>query len=306
MSQGTDIFDRRLIRRRRDRAATDQAAHDFLVREVGDRLADRLDDLRRRFPVALDLGCCGGQLARLLGCRGHIERLVLADPSPRMAAAAGLPAVVADEDLLPFRPGAFDLVLSNLALHRVNDVPGALVQIRDLLRPDGLFLASFFGGETLVELRTVLAEAEIDARGGTGPRVSPFADVADAGALMQRTGFALPVVDSDRIVVTYPDMFALVRDLRGMGEGAAMLERADRPLNREIAAHAAALYGDRFGTGDGRVRATFQVIYLTGWAPDPSRQQAPLRPGAAKSRLAEALGTSERPAGDKTPRRRGG
>lgn len=190
------IFDRHLLRRRRDRAAAAFGDHDFLIAEVAERLLDRLDDITHRFPLALDLGCRTGLMAELHGGRGGIETLLQADLSPSMlghARAAG-PALVADEEWLPIRQGALDLVLSNLNLHWANDLPGALLQIHTALKPDGLFLGAMFGGRTLQELRDCLMRAELAETGGVSPRVSPFAEVADAAALMQRAGFALPVV----------------------------------------------------------------------------------------------------------------
>ncbi len=301
MMDGMNVFDRRLVRLHRDRAATGLEQHDFLFRATAERLADRLDDTTRRFPRALDLGCHGGEMAAALGGRAGIEMLVQCDLSPAMArraAANGRPTLAADEEALPFAAGAFDLVLSNLSLHWVNDLPGALLQIRAALRPDGLFLAAMLGGETLSELRDALMEAELAESGGISPRVSPFADLRDAGALLQRAGFALPVVDGDRLTVRYADMFRLMRDLRGMGESNAVQTRHGRFTRRAVLLQAAEIYRRRHGGSDGRLPATFQVIHLTGWTPHESQQQA-LRPGSARSRLAEALGTKERSAGEK-------
>lgn len=298
MSEAIDIFDRRLVRQHRDRAAAGLDSHDFLLRECAARLVDRLDDITRRFPTALDLGCHGGEIAAVIGDR--VDRLIQCDLSPGMARRAarnGRPTLAGDEEWLPFAPGSFDLVLSNLSLHWVNDLPGALLQIRQCLKPDGLFLAAMLGGDTLTELRHSLMEAEIAECGGTGPRVSPFADLRDAGALLQRAGFALPVADGDRISAGYVDLAALMRDLRGMGEANAVLARPRRPPRRAVIARADELYRRRFGGTDGRLPATFQVVFLTGWAPHAS-QQRPSRPGSARSRLAEALGVSERSAGE--------
>jgi SAM-dependent methyltransferase len=296
------LFDRRAVRRHRDRAAPTIGRHDFLFAEIAERLADRLTDINRSWPLAVDLGCHAGTLARILGRRGGIERLVQCDLSPAMARRTGGVAVVADEEALPFAPGSLDAVLSVLSLHWVNDLPGALVQIRRALKPDGLFLAALLGGESLGELREALIEAELAEEGGASPRVSPMADLRDGAGLLQRAGFALPVGDSDRIQVTYPDALALMRELRGMGETNALAERRRQPLRRATLARAAEIYARRFSETDGRVRATFEVIYLTGWAPHET-QQRPLRPGSASTRLAAALGTVETPAGDKaTPR----
>jgi NADH dehydrogenase [ubiquinone] 1 alpha subcomplex assembly factor 5 len=298
----TAPFDRTLLRRRRERAAARLAAHDFLIREAADRLADRLDDVRRKFPAALDLGCHTGQLGAVLRGRGGVERLVQCDLSPAMArqtAFNGQPAVVADEELLPFAGGSFDLVMSCLDLHWVNDLPGALLQIRHVLKPDGLFLAVLFGLGSLGELRDCLVEAEAEVRGGASPRVSPFADARDGAALLQRAGFALPVADVETVTVTYPNALGLMHDLRGMGESNALRVRSDRFAGRALFARAAALYAQRHADRDGRVPAHFRLLFLTGWAPHESQQRA-LRPGSARQRLAEALDTVERKSGDKT------
>ncbi len=297
-ADGIRVFDRRAVRRHRDRAAAGLAEHDFLIREVAERLADRLDDIQRDFPTALDLGCHGGQLGGLIGRRGGIEMLCRADLSFEMARRAGGPALVADEEALPFADASLDLVLSVLSLHWVNDLPGALVQIRRALKPDGLFLAAMLGGETLGELRQSLIAAEVAVAGGAGPRVSPFVEIRDAGGLLQRAGFALPVVDADTLTFSYRDAFALMHELRGLGESNAVAARAKRPTRRQTLLEAARLYWKRFGDADGRVPATFQVLYLTGWAPDAS-QPRPLRPGDAAARLADALGTEERTSGEK-------
>ena len=299
MGDPIDVFDRAAVRRHRDRAAAAGIeAHDFLLREVAARLAGRLDDIRRRFPAALDLGCHGGVLARALEGRGGVERLVQTDLSPALVRRAEGPRVVADEEFLPFAAASFDLVASVLSLHWVNDLPGALVQIRRALKPDGLLLAAMLGGNTLGELREAFAAAEIAEEGGASPRLSPFTDARDAGALLQRAGFALPVVDVDAITVTYPDALALMRDLRGMGEANAVRERRAGFTRRATMMAAAAAYERRFAGADGRVPATFEVIYLTAWAPHEA-QQKPLRPGSARARLADALGAREIPAGDK-------
>jgi NADH dehydrogenase [ubiquinone] 1 alpha subcomplex assembly factor 5 len=210
-------------------------------------------------------------------------------------------AVVAEAEALPFKPESFDLAVSLLDLHWINDLPGALVQLRRALKPDGLLLASLFGGDTLLELRQAWMEAEIEEEGGAGPRVAPFADVRDLGSLLQRAGFALPVVDSDTIEVTYPDALALMRDLRAMGEANAVAERRRSFTRRATLARAAAFYAERFRRPDGRIAARFEILTLTGWAPHQS-QPKPLRPGSATARLADALNTIERSAGDKAQR----
>lgn len=283
------VFDRQQVRRQRERAAPRLGEHDFLLQDVGERLADRLSDVTRQFPLALDLGCHSGTLGRLLGGRGGIQRLVEADLSLKMAASAGHPALVADEEALPFAPRSFDLVISNLSLHWVNDLPGCLLQIRQTLKEDALFLATMLGGETLKELRQCLQDAELQEESGVSPRVSPFADVRDAGALLQRAGFALPVVDVDTITVTYPNPLKLMADLRGMGESNAVAARRKTLTRRGTVLRALALYEERYADKDGRIPATFQVLTLTAWRPHAS-QQKPLAPGSGRISLAEALG----------------
>ena len=285
------IFDRRLLRARRERAARDLHAHDFLLKEIGERLCDRLSDIARGFPLALDLGARDGLLARLLQGRGGIEALVQSDTAlvnARRTRKLG-PSIVSDEELLPFAAGCFDAILSNLTLHWVNDLPGTLVQIRHSLKPDGLFLASLFGTGTLHELRTCLMEAELAELGGASPRVSPFADLRDAAGLLQRAGFALPVADADTVTVTYGDFFALLRDLRGMGETNILFDRLKQPTRRTVFARAAAIYQERFADAQGRLPATFQILFLTGWAPAPSQQQ-PARRGSGQTSLKDVFG----------------
>ncbi|MBP2301607.1 SAM-dependent methyltransferase [Azospirillum picis] len=298
------VFDRALVRRRRDRAVAEFSDHSFLFDEIAERLADRLEDVIRPFPLALDLGCHDGALARALaapggavgrefggGWRKGIEHLVACDLSPDFARAAfgnGATVLAADEEFLPFAPGSFDLVVSNLSLHWVNDLPGALVQIRQALKPDGFFCAAMLGGDTLVELRRCLYEAEMEVAGGVSPRVSPFAEIKDAGGLLQRAGFALPVVDSDTLTVTYSDAFALMRELRGMGETNAVLARRKVPATRRLLFEAAQRYAQLYAEPDGRIPVTFQVLYLAGWSPHESQQQ-PLKPGSGQVPLGDAL-----------------
>ncbi|MBM3515842.1 MAG: methyltransferase domain-containing protein [Alphaproteobacteria bacterium] len=297
------VFDRRAVRRHRDRAAPGLGAADFLFRESAERLLDRLNDVTHRFPLALDLGCHGGTVGALLTGSAKIDRLIQCDVSPAMARAArgnGRVAFVADEEALPVADGALDLVISNLSLHWVNDLPGALIQIRRALKPDGLFLASVFGLDTLKELRASLLEAEAEISGGAGRRVSPFTDVRDAGGLLSRAGFALPVVDLDTITTTYTDMFRLMADLRAMGETNAAVGRRPGASRRDVFTRAAEIYAARYSDPRGRIVATFQIITQTAWAPHP-RQQKALRPGSAEARLADALGATETKMSQGTP-----
>ena len=292
-----DIFDRALLVRRRDRVAAGAGRHEFLLVRVADDLIERLGAVQRRFPVAVDLGAYHGLLGRRLRQVPGIGMVVHMEAAWRLLAQCEGARVQASEEALPFRDQSLDLVTSGLALHLVNDLPGAFVQIRRALKPDGLFLAALLGGRTLSELRNALLAAEEEVEGGASPRVAPFAELQDFGALLQRAGFALPVVDADTVTVTYPDALALLRELRAMGATNALKARRKGPLRRATLLRACTLYQERFGLSNGRVPATFEIITLTAWAPHES-QQRPLAPGTAKVRLAEALGTVELPAGD--------
>jgi SAM-dependent methyltransferase len=292
-----DVFDRRLLRARRARAAAG-APPTFVIDRVAEDLAERLAPVLRRFELAVDLGTPTDVVRRVLAAGGKVGTIIAADPlAGTLAVRSGL-AVAADEEALPFRDASLDLVVSALSLQFVNDLPGALVQVRRALKPDGLFLAVLAGGDTLVELRQAFAAAEAEIEDGLSPRVAPFVDLRDAGALLQRAGFALPVSDVDRLTVRYASPFALMQDLRGMGAANALVERSRRPLRRATLARMAELYAERFADADGRVRATFEFIWLSGWAPHESQQQ-PLAPGSAQRRLADALGTREISAGEK-------
>lgn len=302
------IFDRKTVRNHRERAGPKIKKYDFLLHESAECLLDRLDDIKLQFPRALDLGARGGLLTGQIQGRGGIEVLVQSDLSwniiataPKMSKILKGPEivpVVLDEELLPFKPNTFDLIISNLSLHWINDLPGTLIQINKALKPNGLFLANLFGGDTLWELRDVLLKAESEIEGGASLRVSPFADVRDLGNLLTRAKFNLTVADTDTISVNYSDIFSLMSDLRGMGETNAAMRRRKSFTRRETIMRAASLYKELYGDGDGRLPATFQIITLTGWAPHNSQPQ-PLRPGSAQLRLADALGIEERSAGDK-------
>jgi SAM-dependent methyltransferase len=286
------LFDRALLDQRRRRAAA--APADFLLRTVADDLADRLAAVKRTFTRAVDLGTPTPLLADRFRATGQVAAITRID-------RIGTPDIVADPELVPLAPASVDLVVSALALHWSDDLPGVLAQIRAALKPDGLFLAAFLGGETLTELRQALAQAEEEVTGGASPRVVPFAELRTAGALLQRAGFALPVIDQDRRIVRYDTAPHLMRDLRAMGATNVLVERSRRPLRRQVLIRTAAIYAERFSDPDGRIRATFDIVSLSGWAPHASQQQ-PLKPGSAKARLADALNAVERSAGDKTGR----
>jgi len=284
------------LRLRQRRAARDPAT--FLLDRVVGELGERLGTVLRRFERAIDLGTPAGALRSVLAASGKVGTVVAV--SAQLRRDSGL-AVAADEEALPFADGSLDLVVSALALQFVNDLPGALAQIRRALKPDGLLLAALVGGASLTELRQAFAQAESEIEGGASPRVAPFADVRELGALMQRAGFALPVVDCDRLTVRYDTVFDLMRDLRRMGATNVLRERRRTPLRRATLARMAQVYAQRFADPDGRLRASFEIVWLSGWAPHES-QQKPLKPGSAKQRLADALGTIERSAGDKAGR----
>jgi SAM-dependent methyltransferase len=288
------LFDARLRDTRRRRALRRFARDaDFLLGEVSDDLVDRLAAVNRRFAVAADIGTPSRLLAERLLAGGQVGSILRIDSIAETA-----PDIVGDLEELQVPPASFDLVVSALALHWTNDLPGLFAQVRRALKPDGLFLAAMLGGETLTELRQSLAAAEAELTGGASPRVAPFAELRAVGALLQRAGFALPVIDLDRRTVRYAGALDLMRDLRAIGAANALVERSRRPLRRAVLARAVSIYAERFADADGRVRATFDVISLSGWAPDES-QQKPLRPGSAKARLADALSTAERSTGEK-------
>lgn len=290
MASPPSIFDRTLQRCRLTRALRSGAA-DFLLAWTVEDICERLTTVKRRFSHIVDIGTPSPILAQALA---HDFETVVVRLSPLFDTLAAAPVLncVGDEETSPFKPESFDLAVSALALHMVNDLPGALVQIRRSLRPDGLFIGAIIGGGSLRELREALGEAEAEVTGGASPRIAPFADVRDMGGLLQRAGFALPVADSEPLNVRYDDLFALMADLRAMGATNALAERLRRPTRRQVFLRAAEIYAERFSDPDGRIRATFEVIFLSGWAPHAS-QQKPLAPGSARMRLADALRTKE-------------
>lgn len=295
-------FDRTLWIQRRNRAARTLEKADFLLAETTDRIIERLEDVKRTFPAAAVIGAWDGSVSKALTGRFGIEALTQIDAAPDMArlAQTALPSaqtIVGDEESLPFAAESLDLIIAPLTLHWVNDLPGTLIQMRRALKPDGLMLAALFAGTTLQELRTCLTNAEVETTGGLSPRIAPMADLRDLGGLLQRAGLALPVADREVIPVQYGNPMRLLADLRAMGESNVMRERHKAPLRRDTLARMLELYAE---TADinGNVTATFEIAFLHGWAPAPTQQQ-PLRPGSAKMRLADALGTEEKPAGDK-------
>lgn len=281
------IFDRRLIARRRARAAGRVGEVAPILADCAERLLDRLDDTTRRFARALEIGG-RGVVAPLLAARG-VPFVVSADLAPAMAVRAGGLPVAADEEFLPFAEASFDLVVASLSLHQVNDLPGALIQIRRALAPDGLFLASLPGLGTLQPLRDALAEAETALRDGLSPRVSPFPDLRDCAGLLQRAGFALPVADAETITLRYRNPMALFADLRAAGEQNAVLARDPRTPPRALLPMAAAKLP---------AEIPLRLLVMTGWAPAANQPQ-PARPGSATARLADALGAEEHSTGEK-------
>jgi SAM-dependent methyltransferase len=289
------VFDRALLIRRQRRAMA-LGPITFLLDRIAQDFADRLASVLRRFDRVVDLGTPTGALRQALVGLGTLGPIVAASRLVDHTAVG--PQVLADEEALPFGDGSLDLVVSALALQFVNDLPGTLVQIRRALRPDGLFLAALLGGETLTELRQAFAAAEAEVEGGISPRVAPFADIRDLGGLLQRAGFALPVSDIDRLLVRYDGPFALMHELRRMGATNVLVDRRASPLRRATLLRMAEIYAQRFCDPDGRVRATFEIAWLSGWSPDPTQQQ-PLRKGSATARLADALHTQELSGGER-------
>jgi SAM-dependent methyltransferase len=277
------IFDRKLLRARQKRARQ-LGPETFLIDRVADEMGERLSAVLRQFGRAVDLGTPTDAVRRVLAASDKVGTVV--------------DGIAIDEESLPFAAGSLDLVVSALSLQFVNDLPGTLIQIRRALKPDGLLMAALVGGDTLSELREAFAEAESEIEGGVSPRVLPFADVRDLGALLQRAGFALPVVDADRLTVRYASVLALMHDLRRMGATNVLAERRRTPLKRATLKRMTEIYAARFADADGRLRASFEIVWLSGWAPHDS-QQKPLKPGSATQRLADALGTKEVSTGEK-------
>jgi len=303
------VFDRDLKRTQRDIAATrpNSAEYDYIRDEISDRLVDRLLDIKRDFRTVLDLGCHSGHIAKSLQKQSErlgegdslmgIESLTQVDRSEKMLKRdedlVVLPSsvqhemLVADEEDLPFESESFDLIISNLSLHWVNNLPGTLSQVKRLLKPDGAFIASMFGGDTLRELRTSFYLADLERDGGVSPHVSPFAEVADCGMLLQQAGFSLPTVDTDTFHIEYPCPFTLMEHLQGMGEGNVALQRRSF-VPKETFLATASMYQTMYGLSDESIPATFQVNYMIGWSPHTSQQQ-PLNRGSGEVSLKDVV-----------------
>lgn len=287
------VFDRQLLRARRLRALRQHGSSAaFLLARAAEDLEERLSAVERRFDIAVDLAGSTGLAAEAIQRSGKAATVIRVEQDAAFLDAA-FPGIVADEEWLPLKPASVDLIVSLLSLHLTNDTPGTLLQIRRALKPDGLFLGAMVGENTLAELRTALIAAESEIYGGAAPRIAPFADVRDAGALLQRAGFTLPVTDVETYTVRYDNAFALMRDLRAMGMQNALVGRSRKPLSRRFFLRVAEIYAERFSDPDGRIRATFTFIWMSGWAAHES-QQKPLKPGSAKASLADVLGTVEK------------
>ena len=291
--QSPNIFDRALLRQRRQRATSAPLPHpDFLLNRVAHDFAERLSVVKRQFPLALNLGFHTQNLSSVLRPLAQIGSILESEAIANLFEQEGGHRIIADDDALPFGEQSFDLAVSGLSLHLVNDLPGALIQIRRALKADGLMLAALLGGQTLHELRQSWLIAEEELTGGVSPRVAPFADVRDLGRLIQRAGFSLPVADTDVVRVTYPSPLALMAEIKGMGASNMLVDRRRVPVTRALLMRAAQVYAERFGLSDGRIPATFEIITLTAWVPHES-QQKPLQPGSATMRLATALGSKD-------------
>ena len=281
------IFDTDLIVTRKLRALRSaKPGADFLMAHAVEDLALRLVAVERKFGRAVTLHTLSPAPAAALSNSGKVGEVLRIEPDP--AFLGGTTGMISPIEALPLVPESIDLAVSLLTLHETNDTPGLLAQIRRALKPDGLFLAALPGQDTLAELRAALLAAETEITGGASPRVAPFMDVRDAGGLLQRAGFALPVTDTEKLTVRYDTMFDLMRDLRAMGATNALSDRSRKPASRQLFLRAAEIYADRYSDSDGRIRATFSTVWMSGWAPHQS-QQKPLKPGSAKASFAEAL-----------------
>lgn len=295
MSAPNTIFDRRLQRQWLARHAETIRGGDFLRQHVAGDLAERLGVVTRQFERGLVLGAGSGAAAPVIVGTGKIADLLIGEPIAELIGPrAG--SIVVDSEALPFADASFDVIVSLLDLHAVNDLPGALIQMRRAMRPDGLLMAAMIGGSSLSELALAFASAESDLKGGASPRVAPMIDLRDLGHLLQRAGFALPVTDLDRLSLTYAEPMALMRELRCLGLGNALVARIRRPLDRALLQGVVEAYANLAPAAGGRVAATIEILTATAWSPGPGQQQ-PLKPGSARARLADALGAVEMPAG---------
>ncbi len=299
MSESPSLFDRETYRRRRNRASASLHNATFLLERAQDAFEERLDDVNRQFKHIAIIGAWDGTITSALAAKYQPEILVQVDFAPDMAALAeqrcpAAETIVGDEEALPLQLESFDLILAPLTLHAVNDLPGALIQMRRALKPDGLLIAALMSNETLKELRDSIGRAEIETADGLSPRVSPMAELRDLGGLLQRAGFALPVADREQLTVRYANPLTLMQDLRAMGETNYLAERRRVFMRRETLARTFEILSTDHSEADGKIRATFEIAYLHGWSPAPD-QPKPLRPGSAKMRLADALGTREQP-----------
>lgn len=293
------LFNRLQLRQNRLRARTHFTQHQALFQEATLQLLERLEGINRPFTRILDLESRSFSLAKSLAKQDSSRFIVHTNSSQDIHHLIPHQVCVCDDEWLPFRHASFDLILSNLTLHWANDLPGALIQIRHALKPDGFFLAVLFGGETLRELRECLYEAEMNVRGGVSQHISPFADIQDCGNLLQRAGFSLPVVDRERFTVTYRDSFHLMHELRGMGEGNVLCSRDKRFMPRKFFEEADRIYKNRYADESENITATFDMLFISGWASHDSQQKA-LKPGAATRRLADVLNATEIGTGEKT------
>jgi len=292
MNDTVQIFDRPALEAKRNRAARSFSSHDFLVRRAAEDITDRLMTIQREFPHAAEIGARTGLFAEMLKhhpAANKIGELKQFEPAFEMRAQNRFHPDSGGHDPLPLTPDSCDLIISLLNLHNIEDLTGALIQCRRALRPDGLFIGALFGGETLTELRESFLQAESEMEHGASPRIHPNADIRDLGGLLQRAGFALPVTDSDRITVTYEHPLRLMAELRAMGESNALQGRRKTFTRRSTLLRACAIYQENFGTADGRIPATFEIMTLTGWAPHES-QQKPLKPGSGQISLTKVLG----------------
>tara|TARA_R110000868_G_scaffold68551_8_gene202645 strand:- start:13051 stop:13998 length:948 start_codon:yes stop_codon:yes gene_type:complete len=294
------LFDRGLLRQRRNRAAGSIQSYNFLVQRAFDDICDRVEGVMRDFDHSLILGGGPGLLDELRQRHAGSKAgwVAQSDLAPAVAMQLAGPALALDEERLPFADASLDLILAPLGLHWTNDLPGVLVQLRRALKPDGFLAAALLGGNSLTELRQSLMAAESEMSGGAHARVSPLAGTFDIAALLQRAGFTMPVADIDRVTVRYDNAFALMADLRGMGETSILADRPRSPATRALFVRMAEIYAQRFSDPDGRIRASFEIVHAAGWAPHPDQPKAK-RPGSATVRLADALGVTETSAGEK-------